>query len=149
QWFPEVPPAQTPAFNGSSESVAPVQPNNINSNSYQGNSQDAGGYQGNGYPVNGYNANVTNGTGYPGNRYSSNGYSSNGCSGNGYQSNGYNGNEYNGNGFSARRRMLPPTPLGRKPNFNIQCLRRQTSNEDLPIPGTYHQNSPPCRARAQ
>uniref|UniRef100_A0A8C2KZY5 Voltage-dependent L-type calcium channel subunit alpha n=1 Tax=Cyprinus carpio TaxID=7962 RepID=A0A8C2KZY5_CYPCA len=32
---------------------------------------------------------------------------------------------------------------GRKPNFNIQCLRRQTSNEDLPIPGTYHQNSPP------
>ncbi|XP_016119620.1 voltage-dependent L-type calcium channel subunit alpha-1F-like [Sinocyclocheilus grahami] len=45
--------------------------------------------------------------------------------------------------------MLPPTPLGRKPNFNIQCLRRQTSNEDLPIPGTYHQNSPPCRAQAQ
>uniref|UniRef100_A0A9J8DIR0 Voltage-dependent L-type calcium channel subunit alpha n=1 Tax=Cyprinus carpio carpio TaxID=630221 RepID=A0A9J8DIR0_CYPCA len=38
---------------------------------------------------------------------------------------------------------------GRKPNFNIQCLRRQTSNEDLPIPGTYHQNSPPCRALAQ
>ncbi|KAI2661400.1 Voltage-dependent L-type calcium channel subunit alpha-1D [Labeo rohita] len=132
-----------------SESVAPVQPNNINNNSYQGNSQDAGGYQGNGYPVNGYSVNVTNGTGYPGNRYSSNGYSSNGYSGNGYQSNGYNGNEYNGNGFSARRRMLPPTPLGRKPNFNIQCLRRQTSNEDLPIPGTYHQNSPPCRARAQ
>ncbi|XP_050972856.1 voltage-dependent L-type calcium channel subunit alpha-1F [Labeo rohita] len=149
QWFPEVPPAQTPALNGSSESVAPVQPNNINNNSYQGNSQDAGGYQGNGYPVNGYSVNVTNGTGYPGNRYSSNGYSSNGYSGNGYQSNGYNGNEYNGNGFSARRRMLPPTPLGRKPNFNIQCLRRQTSNEDLPIPGTYHQNSPPCRARAQ
>uniref|UniRef100_A0A671MMG8 Voltage-dependent L-type calcium channel subunit alpha n=1 Tax=Sinocyclocheilus anshuiensis TaxID=1608454 RepID=A0A671MMG8_9TELE len=38
---------------------------------------------------------------------------------------------------------------GRKPNFNIQCLRRQTSNEDLPIPGTYHHNSPPCRAQAQ
>uniref|UniRef100_A0A8C1NZK6 Voltage-dependent L-type calcium channel subunit alpha n=1 Tax=Cyprinus carpio TaxID=7962 RepID=A0A8C1NZK6_CYPCA len=38
---------------------------------------------------------------------------------------------------------------GRKPNFNIQCLRRQTSNEDLPIPGTYHQNSPPYRAQAQ
>uniref|UniRef100_A0A8C1NVN4 Voltage-dependent L-type calcium channel subunit alpha n=1 Tax=Cyprinus carpio TaxID=7962 RepID=A0A8C1NVN4_CYPCA len=28
-------------------------------------------------------------------------------------------------------------------------LRRQTSNEDLPIPGTYHQNSPPYRAQAQ
>ncbi|XP_073675197.1 voltage-dependent L-type calcium channel subunit alpha-1D [Garra rufa] len=147
QWFPEVPPA--PALNGSSENVAPVQPNNINNNSYQGNSQDAGVYQGNGYPVNGYNASVTNGTGYPGNRYSTNGYSSNGYSGNGYNSNGYNGNEYNGSGFSARRRMLPQTPLGRKPNFNIQCLRRQTSNEDLPIPGTYHQNSPPCRARVQ
>ncbi|XP_058641923.1 voltage-dependent L-type calcium channel subunit alpha-1D [Onychostoma macrolepis] len=144
QWFPEVPPAQTPVLNGNSESVAPVQPNNINNNTYQGNSQDAGGYQGNVYPGNGYNANVINGTGYPGNRFSINGYSSNG-----YSSNGYSGNEYNGNGFSARRRMLPPTPLGRKPNFNIQCLRRQTSNEDLPIPGTYHQNSPPCRARAQ
>ncbi|XP_042586072.1 voltage-dependent L-type calcium channel subunit alpha-1D-like isoform X2 [Cyprinus carpio] len=145
QWFPEVP----PALNGSSESVAPVQSNNINTTTYQGNSQDAGGYQGNVYPGNGYSASVTNGTGYPGNRYSSNGYSSNGYSSNGYNSNGYNGNEYNGNGFSTRRRMLPPTPLGRKPNFNIQCLRRQTSNEDLPIPGTYHQNSPPYRAQAQ
>lgn len=38
---------------------------------------------------------------------------------------------------------------GRKASFNIQCLRRQGSNDDLPIPGTYHQNSPPCRARAQ
>uniref|UniRef100_A0A8C1PNI5 Voltage-dependent L-type calcium channel subunit alpha n=1 Tax=Cyprinus carpio TaxID=7962 RepID=A0A8C1PNI5_CYPCA len=153
QWFPEVPPAQTPTLNGSIESVAPVQPSNINNNSYQGNSQDAGGYHGNGYPGNGYNVNGNNGTGYPGNYYSSNGYSSNGYNGNGHHTNGYNGNGhhtngynangYNGNGFSPRRRMLPPTPLGRKPNFNIQCLRRQTSNEDLPIPGTYHQNSPP------
>uniref|UniRef100_A0A8C1REM4 Voltage-dependent L-type calcium channel subunit alpha n=1 Tax=Cyprinus carpio TaxID=7962 RepID=A0A8C1REM4_CYPCA len=148
--------AQTPTLNGSIESVAPVQPSNINNNSYQGNSQDAGGYHGNGYPGNGYNVNGNNGTGYPGNYYSSNGYSSNGYNGNGHHTNGYNGNGhhtngynangYNGNGFSPRRRMLPPTPLGRKPNFNIQCLRRQTSNEDLPIPGTYHQNSPPCRA---
>uniref|UniRef100_A0A8C2Q8Z1 Voltage-dependent L-type calcium channel subunit alpha n=1 Tax=Cyprinus carpio TaxID=7962 RepID=A0A8C2Q8Z1_CYPCA len=149
QWFPEVPPAQTPTLNGSIESVAPVQPSNINNNSYQGNSQDAGGYHGNGYPGNGYNVNGNNGTGYPGNYYSSNGYSSNGYNGNGHHTNGYNANGYNGNGFSPRRRMLPPTPLGRKPNFNIQCLRRQTSNEDLPIPGTYHQNSPPCRALAQ
>uniref|UniRef100_A0A8C1PLV6 Voltage-dependent L-type calcium channel subunit alpha n=1 Tax=Cyprinus carpio TaxID=7962 RepID=A0A8C1PLV6_CYPCA len=159
RWFPEVPPAQTPTLNGSIESVAPVQPSNINNNSYQGNSQDAGGYHGNGYPGNGYNVNGNNGTGYPGNYYSSNGYSSNGYNGNGHHTNGYNGNGhhtngynangYNGNGFSPRRRMLPPTPLGRKPNFNIQCLRRQTSNEDLPIPGTYHQNSPPCRALAQ
>lgn len=39
--------------------------------------------------------------------------------------------------------------LGRKASFNIQCLRRQGSSDDLPIPGTYHQNSPPCRARSQ
>uniref|UniRef100_A0A672M025 Voltage-dependent L-type calcium channel subunit alpha n=1 Tax=Sinocyclocheilus grahami TaxID=75366 RepID=A0A672M025_SINGR len=38
---------------------------------------------------------------------------------------------------------------GRKASFNIQCLRRQGSSDDLPIPGTYHQNSPPCRARLQ
>uniref|UniRef100_G1KNS0 Voltage-dependent L-type calcium channel subunit alpha n=1 Tax=Anolis carolinensis TaxID=28377 RepID=G1KNS0_ANOCA len=48
-----------------------------------------------------------------------------------------------------RRRLLPPTPTGRKPTFNIQCLQRQGSCDDIPIPGTYHQNAPPCRARAQ
>uniref|UniRef100_A0A4W2E687 Voltage-dependent L-type calcium channel subunit alpha n=1 Tax=Bos indicus x Bos taurus TaxID=30522 RepID=A0A4W2E687_BOBOX len=38
---------------------------------------------------------------------------------------------------------------GRKPSFNIQCLRRQGSCEDLPIPGTYHRgrNSGPSRAQ--
>ncbi|XP_055024338.2 calcium channel, voltage-dependent, L type, alpha 1F subunit isoform X1 [Misgurnus anguillicaudatus] len=50
---------------------------------------------------------------------------------------------------TARRRLLPATPTGRKASFNIQCLSRQGSSDDLPIPGTYHQNSPPCRARAQ
>lgn len=133
QWFPEVPPAQTPVLNGSSEGVAPVQPNNINNNTYQGNIQDAGGYQGNIYPGNGYNANVTNGTGHPGNRYSSNGYSSNGYSVNGYHSNGYNGNEYNGNGFAARRRMLPPTPLG-KTHYSIiflHCVQLQRAQLTL------------------
>lgn len=38
---------------------------------------------------------------------------------------------------------------GRKPSFNIQCLRRQGSSDDLPIPGTYHPTSPPRRARPQ
>ncbi|KAI7797887.1 putative voltage-dependent L-type calcium channel subunit alpha-1D, partial [Triplophysa rosa] len=137
EWHPVVPPART--LNGTSASVSPVQPNNINNNNYQ----DAGGYNGNGYSGNGYNGSGVNGTGYPSNHYS-NGYSSNG-----YSANGYNSNEYNRNGFAARRRMLPPTPLGRRPNFNIQCLRRQGSNEDLPIPGTYHQNSPPCRGPTQ
>ncbi|XP_046727174.1 calcium channel, voltage-dependent, L type, alpha 1F subunit isoform X2 [Silurus meridionalis] len=50
---------------------------------------------------------------------------------------------------SARRRLLPATPTGRKSSFTIQCLRRQGSSDDLPIPGTYHQNIPPCRARSQ
>ncbi|XP_062975001.1 voltage-dependent L-type calcium channel subunit alpha-1F [Elgaria multicarinata webbii] len=48
-----------------------------------------------------------------------------------------------------RRRLLPPTPTGRKPAFSIQCLQRQGSCDDIPIPGTYHQNAPPCRARVQ
>ncbi|XP_048344565.1 voltage-dependent L-type calcium channel subunit alpha-1F [Sphaerodactylus townsendi] len=48
-----------------------------------------------------------------------------------------------------RRRLLPATPTGRKPTFNIQCLQRQGSCDDIPIPGTYHQNAPPCRARMQ
>lgn len=38
---------------------------------------------------------------------------------------------------------------GRKPSFNIQCLRRQGSSDDLPIPGTYHPTSPPRRTRTQ
>ncbi|XP_074787230.1 voltage-dependent L-type calcium channel subunit alpha-1F isoform X2 [Athene noctua] len=42
-----------------------------------------------------------------------------------------------------RRRLLPPTPAGRKPSFTIQCLRRQGSCEDEPIPGTYN----PARAQ--
>uniref|UniRef100_A0AAQ6I870 Voltage-dependent L-type calcium channel subunit alpha n=1 Tax=Anabas testudineus TaxID=64144 RepID=A0AAQ6I870_ANATE len=40
-------------------------------------------------------------------------------------------------------------PAGRKPSFNIQCLRRQGSSDDLPIPGTYHPTSPPRRGLAQ
>ncbi|KAK9514663.1 hypothetical protein VZT92_025364 [Zoarces viviparus] len=59
-----------------------------------------------------------------------------------------------GNGYSearrtTRRRLLPATPTGRKPSFNIQCLRRQGSSDDLPIPGTYHPTSPPRRTRTQ
>ncbi|KAJ8257225.1 hypothetical protein GJAV_G00183250 [Gymnothorax javanicus] len=59
------------------------------------------------------------------------------------------GNGYGEGRRTARRRLLPATPTGRKPAFNIQCLRRQDSGDDLPIPGTYHPNSPPCRARTQ
>ncbi|XP_052420282.1 calcium channel, voltage-dependent, L type, alpha 1F subunit [Carassius gibelio] len=59
------------------------------------------------------------------------------------------GHSYGEGRRTARRRLLPATPTGRKASFNIQCLRRQDSSDDLPIPGTYHQNSPPCRARSQ
>ncbi|KAB1253466.1 Voltage-dependent L-type calcium channel subunit alpha-1F [Camelus dromedarius] len=50
-----------------------------------------------------------------------------------------------------RRRLLPPTPAGksRKPSFTIQCLRRQGSCEDLPIPGTYHRGRNSGSSRAQ
>ncbi|XP_056157707.1 calcium channel, voltage-dependent, L type, alpha 1F subunit, partial [Lampris incognitus] len=64
-------------------------------------------------------------------------------------SNSTYGNGYSDSRRTARRRLLPATPTGRKPSFNIHCLRRQGSSDDLPIPGTYHQNSPPCRARTQ
>jgi len=117
--------------------VAPVQPIDNISNSYQGNSQVVGGYNGNSYPGNGYNGNGTNGTDYPGNRYSSNGYSSNGYNGNGYHSNGYNGNGYNNNehsgtGFAARRRMLPPTPLG-KSSFYLSALQKKKNVLNLTV----------------
>uniref|UniRef100_A0A3B3TPG0 Voltage-dependent L-type calcium channel subunit alpha n=1 Tax=Poecilia latipinna TaxID=48699 RepID=A0A3B3TPG0_9TELE len=67
----------------------------------------------------------------------------------------------NGSGPETRRgSILTPTGKmqhsvhlfrspGRKPSFNIQCLRRQGSSDDLPIPGTYHPTSPPRRARPQ
>uniref|UniRef100_A0A3P9AL89 Voltage-dependent L-type calcium channel subunit alpha n=1 Tax=Esox lucius TaxID=8010 RepID=A0A3P9AL89_ESOLU len=97
------------------------------------------------------NGNAINGNGY---NASMNGGSINGSSMSGYTSNGYNGNDHSGNGHSngfqqyMRRRILPPTPAGRKPpSFNIQCLKAQHSADDIPIPGTYQGNSPPCRSR--
>ncbi|CAL8369840.1 unnamed protein product [Lota lota] len=56
----------------------------------------------------------------------------------------------NGDGrLTARRRLLPATPTGRKPSFNIHCLSRQGSSDDLPPPGTYHHPSPPRRTHTQ
>ncbi|XP_076859766.1 calcium channel, voltage-dependent, L type, alpha 1F subunit isoform X2 [Brachyhypopomus gauderio] len=60
---------------------------------------------------------------------------------------------------TARRRLLPATPsvgkalvdpaiAGRKPSFTIQCLRRQSSSDNLPVPGTYQQKAPPCPTRS-
>ncbi|XP_043991293.1 calcium channel, voltage-dependent, L type, alpha 1F subunit [Gambusia affinis] len=64
-------------------------------------------------------------------------------------SNGSYGDSYSEGRRTTRRRLLPATPTGRKPSFNIQCLRRQGSSDDLPIPGTYHPTSPPRRVRPQ
>ncbi|KAK7880741.1 hypothetical protein WMY93_032625 [Mugilogobius chulae] len=116
------------------------------------------GYNSNGYHSNGYNANGYNGNGYAG--YNENGSVvstngngstvSNGQSSNGYHGNGY-ANSQNGssNAQFVRRRLLPAIPKGRKPAFNFQCLRPQSSVDDLPIPGTYHRNASPSRARLQ
>ncbi|KAI5622014.1 voltage-dependent L-type calcium channel subunit alpha-1D [Silurus asotus] len=167
-----------PVSSGNNAASASFQPDNISSNSckiaangynentqsissYNGNACHLNGYNGNVSPTNGYSVNTspTNGyngstyqvngyNGYHSNGYHSNGYSSNGYSASGYSSNGYGGKRQNGKGYT-RKRFLPPTPSGRRPNFTIQCLRRQDSTDDIPIPGTYHQNSPPCRAREQ
>uniref|UniRef100_A0A8C7E026 Voltage-dependent L-type calcium channel subunit alpha n=1 Tax=Oncorhynchus kisutch TaxID=8019 RepID=A0A8C7E026_ONCKI len=95
---------------------------------------------GNGMNGNGYNGAMNGMNGGSMRGYTGNGYIGNGYNGNGYNGNGYNGNGYNGNGLEpyVRRRVLPPTPAGRKPpSFNIQCLRAQHSEGDIPIPGTY------------
>ncbi|CAH2313140.1 voltage-dependent L-type calcium channel subunit alpha-1D [Pelobates cultripes] len=40
---------------------------------------------------------------------------------------------------SPRRRLLPPTPPpNRRSSFNFECLRRQDSQDDLPLPSTFH-----------
>uniref|UniRef100_A0A8D3CZ39 Voltage-dependent L-type calcium channel subunit alpha n=1 Tax=Scophthalmus maximus TaxID=52904 RepID=A0A8D3CZ39_SCOMX len=56
---------------------------------------------------------------------------------------------YTNSTFVELVRMFRCPPSGRKPSFNIQCLRRQGSSDDLPIPGTYHPTSPPRRTRTQ
>ncbi|XP_056130820.1 voltage-dependent L-type calcium channel subunit alpha-1D [Lampris incognitus] len=144
--------------------------NGVVSNGYNGASINGGSvtasslgtYNGNGYNGNGYNGNGYNGSGYGGNGYNGNGYGGNGYNGNGSiintngngstvssaTRNGYNEND-NGDLQFVRRRLLPAIPKGRKPTFNLQCLTPQTSVDDLPIPGTYHANSPVSRSRLQ
>ncbi|XP_076847620.1 voltage-dependent L-type calcium channel subunit alpha-1D [Brachyhypopomus gauderio] len=132
------PPAQTTPTtvpSCTSGGMTQAQPVHLHSSGYQSSAVLA--YSGNAYLANGFNVN-----GYQSNTYSENGYSSNG-----YSSNGYGSNGQNDKSNTARRRCLPPTPAGRKPHFTIQCLRRQDSVDDTPTPGTYHQNSPPSRAR--
>uniref|UniRef100_A0A668A423 Voltage-dependent L-type calcium channel subunit alpha n=1 Tax=Myripristis murdjan TaxID=586833 RepID=A0A668A423_9TELE len=101
-------------------------------------------YTANGYNVNGYNGYSENGSIISnGNGSTINEFNGNGSTVNGY--NGYNGND-NGDMRFVRRRLLPAIPKGRKPSFNIQCLKPQHSVDDLPIPGTYHGNTSPTRS---
>ncbi|XP_055078750.1 voltage-dependent L-type calcium channel subunit alpha-1D [Periophthalmus magnuspinnatus] len=147
----------THGFNGTSvngEIVAPSPspyPNGYNANGYNANGYNANGYNANGYNANGYNANGYAGYSENGSVMSANGNGStvsNGQSSNGYNGNGYANNQ-NGNAQFVRRRLLPTIPKGRKPAFNFQCLRPQSSVDDLPIPGTYQRNASPSRARLQ
>nr|DBA18678.1 TPA: hypothetical protein GDO54_016898 [Pyxicephalus adspersus] len=40
---------------------------------------------------------------------------------------------------SPRRRLLPPTPpSNRRSSFNFECLRRQSSQDDIPLSPTFH-----------
>ncbi|XP_067382522.1 voltage-dependent L-type calcium channel subunit alpha-1D isoform X2 [Channa argus] len=128
-------------------------------------SQDASGFVSNGYtntatneqnaaesPTpyngNGYNENAYMGYSENGSIISTNGNGSTMSGGNGYNGNGCNGNENGGTQF-VRRRLLPSIPKGRKPAFNFQCLRPQSSVNDLPIPGNYRGNTSPSRSRLQ
>uniref|UniRef100_A0A4W6E1K1 Voltage-dependent L-type calcium channel subunit alpha n=1 Tax=Lates calcarifer TaxID=8187 RepID=A0A4W6E1K1_LATCA len=129
----------------------------------------------NGFISNGYNSTNMNGgsaatspTPYATNEYNGNGYTGynengsiisnngNGSTVNGCIENGssvsYTGNGYNGNDSGAqfvRRRLLPAIPKGRKPAFNFECLKPQSSVDDLPIPGNYCRSTSPSRARLQ
>uniref|UniRef100_A0A8C7JL74 Voltage-dependent L-type calcium channel subunit alpha n=1 Tax=Oncorhynchus kisutch TaxID=8019 RepID=A0A8C7JL74_ONCKI len=94
-----------------------------NGNGMNGNVSNGGT---NGGSVNGGSITGSSMSGYTGNGYNGNGYNGNGYNGNGYNGNGYNGNGYNGNGNGleqyVRRRVLPPTPAGRKPDICVHCF---------------------------
>ncbi|MEQ2274996.1 hypothetical protein XENORESO_017874, partial [Xenotaenia resolanae] len=65
-----------------------------------------------------------------------------------YDTNGYNRNGYTG--YNVNGIILGTNDNGsRKPAFNFQCLKPQTSVDNLPIPGNYHGNTSPTRSRLQ
>ncbi|XP_019720716.1 voltage-dependent L-type calcium channel subunit alpha-1D [Hippocampus comes] len=121
---------------------------NVSANCYNGSTANGvGSINGEPYPTHAYNGN-----GYS--TYNEDGSSIVSTNGNGSTVNGgYAANDYNGsNGGGAqfvRRRLLPSIPKGRKPTFNFQCLRPQSSVDELPIPGNYHGNTSPTRSRLQ
>ncbi|XP_037540726.1 voltage-dependent L-type calcium channel subunit alpha-1D [Nematolebias whitei] len=121
----------------------------------------------NGFVLNSYGENNMNGgsvavspapseaDAYNRNDYNEMGYIENGSfistNGNGSVMSGCNDNGYSESSGArfVRRRLLPAIPKGRKPAFSFQCLRPQSSADDLPVPGTYHGNTSPSRSRLQ
>ncbi|XP_067854838.1 voltage-dependent L-type calcium channel subunit alpha-1D [Heptranchias perlo] len=49
---------------------------------------------------------------------------------------------YNESRRSPRRRLLPPTPIAnRRPSFNFECLRRQSSQDDISLSPLFQQRT--------
>ncbi|XP_061530349.1 voltage-dependent L-type calcium channel subunit alpha-1D isoform X1 [Phycodurus eques] len=121
-------------------------PHDANSlaNGYGGSAVSGGSVAAVPYPTHEYNGN-----GYSG--YNENGSSIFSANGNGSTVSG--GNDYNGSDSGGaqfvRRRLLPSIPKGPKPAFNFQCLRPQSSVDELPVTGNYQGNTSPSRSRLQ
>ncbi|CAJ1084661.1 voltage-dependent L-type calcium channel subunit alpha-1D [Xyrichtys novacula] len=143
----------------SSVSEIPYNTNGIVSNGYNGTNVngESAAPSPTPYTANGYNGNGYNGNGYTG--YNGNGsaistsgvgtsYNENGSSVGSHTGNGINGKENGSAGF-VRRRLLPAIPKGHAPSFNFQCLRPQSTVDNLPIPGTYRGSTSPTRSRLQ
>ncbi|XP_032840142.2 voltage-dependent L-type calcium channel subunit alpha-1D isoform X7 [Tyto alba] len=51
---------------------------------------------------------------------------------------------------SPRRRLLPPTPTpNRRSSFNFECLRRQSSQDDIPLSPNFHRTALPLHLMQQ
>uniref|UniRef100_A0A8C5FA66 Voltage-dependent L-type calcium channel subunit alpha n=1 Tax=Gadus morhua TaxID=8049 RepID=A0A8C5FA66_GADMO len=135
-------------------------------NGYIGNGYSEVGYNGNGSVVvslngngsttsyvngNGSTTSYVNGNGSPTSYVNGNGSPT--SYGNGSVANGsYSPGDYQGHETGmqfVRRRLLPVLPTGRKPSFNLQCLRPQSSDEALPPQGNYRGSLPAPRSRLQ
>ncbi|KAM7405102.1 hypothetical protein PAMP_012387 [Pampus punctatissimus] len=128
--------------------------NDFVSNSYNGTNMNGESVPASPIPynTNGYNGNEYTGYNENGSVISTNGNGST-VNGNGSTVSGYNGNGFNGNENDSaqfvRRRLLPSIPRGRKPAFNFQCLRPQSSVDHVSIPGNYRGSTSPSRSRLQ
>ncbi|CAL8250385.1 unnamed protein product [Arctogadus glacialis] len=158
------------------EAVAPGPRVTYTGNGYIGNGYSEVGYNGNGSVVvslngngsttsyvsgNGSPTSYVNGNGSPPSYVNGNGSPTSYANGNGSPPSYANGSVANGSyspgdyqghetGMQfVRRRLLPVLPTGRKPSFNLQCLRPQSSDDALPPQGNYRGSLPAPRSRLQ